>query len=932
MFPVIALDIETTGLDPKKDAIIEIGAAKHDGKSIVDTWQSLINPGRTIPKMITQLTGITNQDVASAPPVTAVIHEFSDFVGDLPIIGHNISFDLAFLNQHTNLAQNAVIDTFELASVLMPAATRYSLVSLVEALGIDVSSHHRALDDAIGSLHACLKLREKANALPLQLIAELVQSARNIHWDGKWFFTQVLKERSKGPLSARKTSEKEYGVFFQHPDEMLIPPLKTKDDIVPLDLEEVTEILSPGGLFSKYLDNFETRNEQIEMLQVVANAITNSQHLMVEAGTGIGKSYAYLVPAALWSTKNNARVVISTNTLNLQDQLIEKDIPDVRKALGIDLQAAVLKGRANYLCPRRLKALRRRKPRNVAELRVLGKVLVWLESGGRGNLNEITLTTPADKDAWRRISAQDEMCNMETCVSRMDGACPYFRARQKANGAHILIVNHALLLADVATNNHVLPEYKYLVIDEAHHMEDATTNALSNRISRREVDRLFKELGGSNSGLLGRVNEAVQRTLKPSERAAAGAKLNDIADLAFRAENHLRTFFARISDFMEEMREGREIGRYGQKVRIIPATHTMPVWSDVEIAWDNVSRPIKALQSGLEQLLQDLVDLQQASSDDRDVLFGDLAGAIRHLDEIFKFTDAMVFNLDPNFIYWIEIDFRFRKLTLNFAPLHIGTLMQKHIWHKKESVILTSATLTANEQFDYIRSRLTADEADELVMGSPFDYENSALLFLPTDMPEPTDYHAFNKYLPRALSRTAIASSGRMLVLFTSYRQLKYVSQNISPILAKHEIQILEQGSGASPSVLLNTFKNAEKAVLLGTRSFWEGVDVPGDALSVLVITKLPFDVPSDPIIAARAETFENPFSEYTLPEAILRFRQGFGRLIRTQYDRGVVAILDRRVRTKQYGPLFLQSLPSCHMVENSIENLPQETTRWLNL
>ena len=932
MFPVIALDIETTGLDPKKDAIIEIGAARYDGEKIVDEWNSFINPARPIPPVITQLTGITNEDVRNAPPISAVIQQLSDFIGGLPIIGHNISFDVGFLSNHTNLANNPLIDTFEIASVLMPSATRYSLVSLVEALDIEVSSHHRALDDAKGSLQVFIHLLEKSGDLPVRLIAEIVQASRNIRWDGRWFFTQILRQRSKQPVSARVDQKEDYGIIFQNPDEILTPPLKPNDTITPLDLEEITEILSPGGLFSQYMQNFETRNEQIEMLQAVADAITNSRHLMVEAGTGIGKSYAYIIPAALWSTKNNSRVVISTNTLNLQDQLIEKDIPAVSTALGIDLRAAVLKGRANYLCPRRLKALRHRKPRDVAELRVLGKVLVWLERGGKGNRNEITLTTPADKDAWMRISAQDEMCNMEVCLTRMGGTCPYFRARQKALGSHILIVNHALLLADVATNNRVLPEYNYLIIDEAHHMEDATTNALSYRISRREVERLFRELGGTSSGLLGRINEAIQRMLKPSERAAAEAQLNDAADLAFRAENNMRSFFGAINEFLEQMREGRPIGPYGQKERVIPATHTAPIWSEVEIAWDTASRPVKTLTGKLEQFLKDLVDLQQGQSEDQDVLYGDLAGATRHLKDILKFTDAMVFELDPGYIYWIEMDYRFRKLTLNFAPLHIGTLMENHIWHQKECVILTSATLTANAQFDYIRARLNADEADELLMGSPFDYENSAMLFLPTDMPEPSDYRAYQQYLTRALAQTATASSGRMLVLFTSYRQLKYVSQYLTPILAKQDIQVLEQGSGASPSVLLSAFKQAEKAVLLGTRSFWEGVDVPGEALSVLVITKLPFDVPSDPIIAARSETFENPFSEYTLPEAILKFRQGFGRLIRTQYDRGVVAILDRRVRTKMYGPLFLQSLPQCHMVEAPIENLPRETTRWLNL
>jgi len=932
MFPAVSLDIETTGLNSHRDAIIEIGAVKYDGNEIVGKWQSLINPQRPIRPMITQLTGIDTKMVASAPQISAVIQEFADFVGDLPVIGHNISFDLSFLGNHHNFDTNPVIDTFEIAAVILPSAPRYSLASLVEELNLKNLSPHRAQEDADATLEVFLRLLEKARALPVHLIAEIVQSSKNIGWDGRWFFSQLLREQSKTPIKARSVKQKEYGILFTDPSEILAPPMKANDEIHPLDVEEITEILSPGGLFSQYLDKFESRNEQIEMLQAVTNAISGSQHLMVEAGTGIGKSYAYLIPAALWSTKNNSRVVISTNTINLQDQLMDKDIPDVQKALGIDIRAVVMKGRSNYLCPRRLQALRHRKPRDVSELRLLGKVLVWLESGGSGFLNELTLTGPAEKEAWVRISAQDESCNMEACVSKMGGGCPYFHARQSALNAHVIVVNHALLLSDVVANNRVLPEYKYLIVDEAHHLEDASTNALSYRVTRREIERLFSELGGTNSGVLGRILETTKKHLNPSDQAGAEKMVGKASDLAFRAENTFRTFFVQLDTFLEDERDGRPLSEYGQKVRVVPSTHTIPIWSEVEIAWDVAAQPVDSLRKMLDQLHHDMADEIQTNDEEIEVLLGDLAGIVRRLQEVHRFINAMVFDLDPGYIYWIEVDFRFRKLTLNFAPLHIGTLMENFLWHTKESVVITSATLTANEQFDYIRSRLNADEADELVMGSPFDYENSALLFIPTDMPEPADFRAYQQYLSRAISKTAQATSGRMLVLFTSYKQLRATSQVITPLLAKDHIQVFEQGGGASASSLLESFKKAERAVLLGTRSFWEGVDVPGEALSVLVITKLPFDVPSDPVIAARSETFENPFGEYTLPEAILRFRQGFGRLIRTQSDRGVVAVLDRRVRSKQYGPQFLHSLPHCHLVETTIEDLPSESARWLNI
>ena len=247
-------------------------------------------------------------------------------------------------------------------------------------------------------------------------------------------------------------------------------------------------------------------------------------------------------------------------------------------------------------------------------------------------------------------------------------------------------------------------------------------------------------------------------------------------------------------------------------------------------------------------------------------------------------------------------------------------------------MILTSATLTASGEFEYLKRRLNGEDADELVVGSPFDYETAALLFVPTDITEPSDYNGHQRAVEDAIVSVAKASGGRMLALFTSYAQLQRTSKKISPYLAQHDIQVYEQGEGASRNMLLDTFRNSDRAVLLGTRSFWEGVDVPGDALSVLMIVKLPFDVPSDPIIAARSETFEDPFYQFALPEAILRFRQGFGRLIRTQTDRGVVAILDKRVLTKRYGHFFLESLPRCERREGNLADLPRLTSRWLNI
>jgi DNA polymerase-3 subunit epsilon/ATP-dependent DNA helicase DinG len=294
--------------------------------------------------------------------------------------------------------------------------------------------------------------------------------------------------------------------------------------------------------------------------------------------------------------------------------------------------------------------------------------------------------------------------------------------------------------------------------------------------------------------------------------------------------------------------------------------------------------------------------------------------------------NALVFEPLEEMIYWVEQMPNGQQMVLHAAPLHVGSLMQRYLWNEKASVVLTSATLTAAGEFDYLRNRLGAQDVDEIALGSPFDYETAAMLYLVNNIPEPSDRQGHQKEVENGLIRLCRATGGKALVLFTSYDQLKRTSQAISPVLQKDDIVVYEQGDGASPHTLLETFRSTEKAVLLGTRSFWEGVDIPGDALSVLAIVKLPFDVPSDPIIAARSETFDDPFNQYALPEAILRFRQGFGRLIRTQYDRGIVAIFDRRLLTKRYGKLFLDSLPTCTVRTGPMTDLPKAASQWLNI
>ncbi|KAF0108649.1 MAG: ATP-dependent DNA helicase DinG [Anaerolineaceae bacterium] len=933
MTSIVALDLETTGLDPKTETIIEIGARRFDGHRVEDEFTTLINPGKHIPEFITGLTGISDEMVRQSPRIRDVLEELAAFIGDSPILGHNIKFDLSFFQKYNLFELNERIDTYELAAVLMPAASRYNLGALGQQLGIPLPATHRALDDARVTAVAFQKLYEMAQELPIDLLAEIVRHSEPIEWDGGWAFQQALRARTRESVKAKPVrGEQDDGPLFEAEEKKRKgPTLQVPEEPQPIDPEEAASVLEYGGPFSKYFEAYEHRPEQVEMLRAVANALSTGQHLMVEAGTGVGKSFAYLVPAAMFALQNNTRVLVSTNTINLQDQLIKKDIPDLCAALGLDLRAAVLKGRSNYLCPRRFDLMRRRGPATADEMRVLAKVLVWTQDNFSGDRTGINLTGPAERDVWVHMSAEDDACTTEICLERQGGACPFFRARQAAQNAHILVVNHALLLTDVAVGNRVLPEYQHVIIDEGHHLEAAATDALSFRLTQWDMDRLIKETGGSGSGILGQLLGAARDRARPSDFAALSQKVERATDLAWRLQEQARIFFDALTEFVAFQREGQPPSTYAWQERILPASRTQPGWDNIEITWGAAAESLNLLVKLVGELQKGAADLYADGVESLEDPISNLGSLLRRLSEAENMVGSMVSEPVADYVYWVEVNPNNNRLALNAAPVRVGPHVEQYLWHEKRSVILTSATLTAHGEFGYMRGILSADEADELALGSPFDYQNAALLYLANDIAEP---HApdYQGQVDRTLVSLCKASGGRTLVLFTSYAQLKRTSRAIAGPLAQSDIIVYEQGEGASPNALLESFKSAERAVLLGTRSFWEGVDVPGEALSVLVIVKLPFAVPTDPLVAARSETYEDPFNEYSLPEAVLRFRQGFGRLIRTQSDRGVVVILDRRLLTKSYGRAFVESLPGCTRRVGPLAELPKAAAKWLDV
>jgi len=398
---------------------------------------------------------------------------------------------------------------------------------------------------------------------------------------------------------------------------------------------------------------------------------------------------------------------------------------------------------------------------------------------------------------------------------------------------------------------------------------------------------------------------------------------------ADRAVRQLDIFFDRLGEFVEEQREGKR-SQYSFRLRVTSGLRVQPAWEGVEIAWDDANAPLAAVVDGLERLMGSIEDLAAFDVSDTDDLQAQILGVARRLGEARGQISQMITQDSPSFICWLESSANKDHLSLHAAPLHVGPLVEEHLFHKKESVVLTSATLRTSGTFDFLRERLHAWEADELAVGSPFDYKNSTLVYLVDDIPEPGK-PGYQRGVEQGMAALFRATGGRALALFTSYSQLRATLRAIRAPLAQADIIVQAQGEGVSRAQLLENFRTGQRQVLLGTRSFWEGVDVPGEPLSCLAIAKLPFSVPSDPIFAARAETFEQPFLEYAVPETILRFLQGFGRLIRTRTDRGVVAVFDRRLLTRSYGSLFVESLPEPTVRQGSSALLPQAAAEWLS-
>lgn len=934
----VCIDLETTGLQAHADAIIEVGAVKFQGGAVLERYQTFVNPGRRqIPTFIQQLTSISPAQIERAPAFEQILEEFADFVGDLPVVGHNIAFDLGFLRSHGLHLSNPSYNTWDLASIFLPTLPEYNLAALAKHLGLDHSQAHRATADAETTALVFHRLLELGASYPAAKIAFIARAARAANASVADLLEGLIPHAG-GANSVRHrglAASGDAGVAGLNGLNLESLANRLSDDsgepirsAVRRELTEqqVEELLEPHGIFARSFPGFENRPQQAEMLKAVTRAIYQGGKLIVEGGTGIGKSVAYLLPAVLYAASRGQRVVISTNTINLQEQLMNKDIPAVIEILeeaGILQPKAVryaqLKGRSNYLCLRRWSNLSGSDNLTEDEARVLGKTAVWLDDTENGDRTDLNLSF-GDLRAWSRLCAD----NQGVCQSFRGGAPCFLRqARRRAESAHILVVNHALLLADLAVGGTVLQDYQRLIVDEAHHLEEEASRQLGFEIGEddlpQELDsiyRLLRFLTGAASQAAGgdnvtRAHDALTGATAACNQALQGwQQLWDAVTRLYQAESRGDKDRRQPLSLDSAVRQSRE-------------------WGTVTLEWESLAVFLTECVNRLADVERAVGEGHYSLSDDDGA--SDLAGFREDIALLNERLASVFGRYDDEQIQWI--DMVRRSLTLHSTPLSVGPILSDQLFEQKESVVLTSATLATDANFAFLRQRVGfPEESDELLVDSPFNYRRNTLLMVPDDLPDPRHGAEHARGTAQVITNMAQALDGHLMALFTSHNALREVSFQVRGPLRAMGITALAQGIDGTPRQLIHRLHSDPRAVLLGTASFWEGVDMESGVLRGLLLCRLPFPVPTDPIIKARGNRYNNPFNEFQVPHAVLRFRQGFGRLIRSKVDRGAVVILDRRIQTANYGDRFLNALPPCSIERSSVSSVGEQAARWLQL
>ncbi len=692
--------------------------------------------------------------------------------------------------------------------------------------------------------------------------------------------------------------------------------------------KKILSFFKNNSTLSDNLDNFSERKQQLETAAEVIDSFNNNKYSFIEAGTGTGKSFAYLIPALFWNKINSTRVVVSTNTINLQEQLINKDLVLLNRVLPFSFNSVLVKGRSNYLCLRKFRNFKKdfkNKNENSCSDKLFAQIIDWKDNTRSGEKSEIKFSLPLD--IWMDIASESDLC--------LKSKCPYFskcffmNARKKVFTADILIVNHHLLLSDArlkqetgSVDKGILPNYSNLIIDEAHNIEEIATDHLGYSVYSALIEKWLNRLSGEKKSLLSVIREDINFFAADQEKEKLRNMLDQkIIPLTQKVRDIYPQYFNLLSELIKDK---------NKKITVDEKLKGNKKWLEIFENGKKLSGFIKNI-SGYLQLIYDKLYLNLEDNLDENEM--KLTSVIARSKDLVNRIDFNLNSDDSDYVFWIESGYYRGKsqLVQQSAPIEVGKFLPNLLWKKMRNIIFTSATLTVANSFDHIKNNTGIKNSTELQVDSPFDYSKQAELIIPNKHPEPGKKDFLNT-IKDNLSSLILKSRGSTLVLFTSYKMLDYCYQNLKEEFNKNGIRILSQ-SELSRKFIIEEFRSSFNTVIFGTSSFWEGVDLPGSLLKYLIMVKLPFPVPGEPLYKAKEkrlrEKGQNPFYNLSLPKAVIRFKQGFGRLIRTKNDKGLIILFDRRIINRKYGRVFLQSLPpGCPTNELSINEICKKIDR----
>lgn len=928
------VDLETTGNNPKKgDKIIQFAAVVIEDGKITDSFSSLINPDRSIPAFIEELTHIDDEMVKGSPLFAEIAHKVNSLLEGAYFVAHNVLFDLSFLQEELIQAgfegfYGSVLDTVEMARIIFPTADGYKLSDLAVREDLQHDRPHQADSDAQVTAELFLILVNRLSQLPLVTLNQLSQLSGGLKSDLQQLIDEIIlnidpssqkwNERLEicNSLALKKTqnhsssASREYKGDFQF----------------PLSEEEKTKMVK------KAFTAYEKRIGQFQMMDGVHQAFHSKRHTLIEAGTGVGKSLGYLLPIAYFAKENRQPVVVSTHTIQLQEQIIQNEIPLLTKILPFEVKAVLLKGRNHYISLEKFALSLLEENDNYDTTLTKMQILVWLTETNTGDRDELNLSS-GGTIFWNKIKNEQTMFAMSKLWQEKDF---YLRAKNEAETADIIITNHSLLLSNLSAEKNFFPNFDYVVIDEAHHFDKVASQYFGRTLDYLTTRLLLSQFGQDDQRLLFHELELILDSLKVNKEALTSAiKMNQLtADMSYEMDEFfkLTALYAKSSS-----PERRGLNR-----------------AKVRFSRDKGGKEKTALIHSAERFAFLIKDLQRAISERLDIVKNykeNLTSKQKgKMEEIISFCNDLeelrnsvqdCFIRESNDVKWIEIDFRSQQNVTTFyaQPAFVAASLKEKFFSVKKGVVLTSATLTINNSFDYMMNEfgLAKESAETMMIPSPFDYKNQVKLLIPEDLPEvnATGLEDYVIAITEHIITVAEATKGRMLILFTAHDMLKKTYELIKESGFLSDFAMIAQGiTSGSRSRLTRNFKRYEKAILLGTSSFWEGVDIPGEDLSCLVIVRLPFSPPDEPLTEAKCQIIKqqggNAFMEYSLPEAILRFKQGFGRLIRSDKDRGIMMVFDKRIITAKYGKDFLKSIPPVPMKRGNIDELVEIIYKWL--